>query len=176
MKKTDCPLCNAAGVIVYNEPETVTNVHPVHHSLGAVHVGNYTQGFQGGGYDWSHAEVCPLLSQAHDKKGLLAFYVGSPEILVSDFFIIDDYEEAVSEVDLQLEVIMKRAGEKNNKKWLYIAYISWLNNRLLETTSSDPDTAFAFLKHRLRCGDIIHAKGKRFQLANTVGKLAFQQI
>ncbi|MBP6904688.1 MAG: hypothetical protein KBB91_01360 [Candidatus Pacebacteria bacterium] len=168
MKKIDCPLCGSKDVITYTNPELVTDVKPVHVVSGDIHVGNYEQRYQGGGYDWSHAHVCPNLEGTFDKVGLLQFHtLGQPEVLRSDLHSIEDYESAIwKQLSLSLRIgIGRRKGDLDNMEWFYNAHLSNGATEIpqLETIAKDPDSAFNLLRHRILCGEIVRG----YQLYNS---------
>lgn len=164
MKRLNCPLCHSVEIINYIEPKMVTEVHPVHLLKGEIHVGNYTRTPQGGGYDWSHADTCPKITQAWDKKHLLQSYLFDPEILHCDHNSFEDYELALGVLGIGIGMgVVRNGGSWTNQCFLF-SNIRESGSKYNRAVASNPDKAFALLKHRLLCGELIHVMSMPVQM------------
>ncbi len=177
MKNIDCPLCGAKNVILYKEPEPVTHVIPA----PAGSVGNYSTGYQGGGYDLFHAEVCPKLEGVIDKRSLLEFYVtGEPQIVKADLHSFEDYQHVLSKIHVKLTPTVVR----NNGAWEFsvFAYSTLVGFRNLETTTKNIDKAFDLFRHRILCGEkilvdrILGCKDVFYQIKKESKSLEFIEV
>ena len=160
MKKINCPLCHSEFVISYTEPKPITNVYPSNIE-GEVSIGNYTTGFEGGGWNLSHANFCWALRHAFHKQDLLQSYVfDRPEIMRNDLYSYEEYNKVLASVGFELRMEVARNSEK--KIWEHTCFIysnlRRSNPRHNKATAIDPDNAFLLLKHRLLCGELIQFK------------------
>ncbi len=174
-KNLDCPLCRAKGVIVYTKPKMVTHARPVHSRKNQIVVGNFSTGYEGGGYDLSHAKKCPKLYYVVDKEGLLKYHLFG-EGSNSDFLFYEDYQSILKTGLFKIEVEMFRKESTfggdgplmDKNEWRFRMFIrsaiSSRKNRYLETESDTPEKVFDLLRHRLLCGEVIYHTRPGMQL------------
>ena len=165
-KKIDCPLCHAIGVITCTEPELVTTVS-AHRRKEDVVVGGYTRDYEGGGMDYSHADVCPKLVKAFDKRALLGSYVYDPEFTREDSRSFEDWEQALLVCGIGIGMDAIRNTKK--KRWdsqcfLYSKVNKQSGLQYNKAEANNSEAAFALLKHRLLCGELIHITNPPVQI------------
>ncbi|MBP6857965.1 MAG: hypothetical protein KBC11_02105 [Candidatus Pacebacteria bacterium] len=164
MKKINCPLCHSVGVIFFHEPKKKTNIRPVHTPGGETHVGNYSIDFEGGGYDFSHAETCEKITKAFDKKSLLESYIDHPSMAKADRHSFEDYKNLfrIARIALKMEILRKE------ESWQYLCFliseIRPSDSKYNKAFAKSPDEAFSLLKHRLLCGELIHVTNPPLQM------------
>lgn len=161
MKKTDCPLCHAERVLIFH-----TKDQNKEHCIPQISTGNTYLDLHGEGYDWSHAEVCPNLKFALDKKKLLEFYVsGKPFAPITDNLSFEQYQGIVKRKNFTLKAGLDRVLNGSGEMiWQPYVCISSPAFDYLMTYGPDGQTAFDLLKHRLHCGDIINTGVNKLQL------------
>ncbi|MBP6856116.1 MAG: hypothetical protein KBC42_02770 [Candidatus Pacebacteria bacterium] len=173
-KSKDCPLCGKKNAIKLIPYERKFRANPGPKGI----IGNYKIMHSGGGYDYSHAESCPKLVHAYEKKYLLQFYVdGYSDVNRSDGLDFEDYEKFFLQNNFKLEVICKRNSPSySQNKWTFEASLYFFGEPFdvvhLVSEGKEPERAFEKLKHRLLCGDLIETeKGVKLQLVSTYKKL-----
>lgn len=157
MKKIHCPLCHSKFVISYTEPNPITNVYPSH-IQGEVNIGNYTTGFEGGGWDLHHADFCWAIRKAFHKQDLLQSYLfDRPEIMRNDLYSYEEYNKVLASIGLELRMEVTRNSDK--KIWEHTCFIynnlRKANPKHNKAIAAGPENAFLLFKHRLLCGELI---------------------
>jgi hypothetical protein len=164
MNTKDCPLCGAKDAIPYHPPQQVTRVGRARVILPNINIGACLA-YEGGGYDFSHAQECTKLVGVFDKELLLEYFVmdGHPRLRKSDTRTFEAYQQTLSECGFAIKYELLR----NVTGWSVCMFIDSTicpESKHLATIAKNAEEAFDRLKHRLLCGEIFRHGSGEFQL------------
>lgn len=170
LKKLDCPFCGEKKVVSEQSSHVIVSPGHTANTYDDPVLGDYTQGFKGGGFDYSHANNCLDLDEVIDKEGLLRSYLNHTIAMHTDFFEYRDYQKILRTIGVSIHKKNAPSIKIFGNSWgiqLLLVYNSLPIQSVKPVIANTTEEAFNILRHRLLCGQIIQIGKKRWQLVSS---------